>query len=960
MTTNEISLDAEALGQLGHEQRALLDTIDSLRNLGVELESLPQIVVVGDKSSGKSSVLEAISRVCFPVKSGLCTRSPTELVLRKAPHQRFAVKIPGRNPDRPLFDEKQFTREDLPRIIDEAKELLGIGDGARDFSEEVLRIEISGPDLPHLTLVDLPGLYHAETKDESSEGMATVNRLAERYMKQKNTIILAVISAQSDMSLQAVLRRAKKHDPLRERTLGVITKPDKLESGSSEEATYFQLAQNQEPSHTLKLGWHILRNRDGKENGEGSAGASRISDQDRDENERAFLNSSLWENIPSHNKGVEALRQKLSGILTKHIQQSLPGLIDDIESKLSNRQNRLTQLGEARKSDSERRGYLLQIANRFRDTARAATKGTYDGKFFSTLSHDNVAGQLQVDSRKLRAVIRNLNCAFDAVLSTNGATRKIQWDNNRLIEEGNEYNVPSSLQAWIDVFRAEEPEDITWSDLKEELEMRAANNQGTQFPGSPNDRLALELFRHQSQRWGNIAERYLDLVLKAARSFVQLALEYIVGANASTRDAIIDEYVDDFFRERAADLQVRLDELLVHYQDGDAICLEDDFQRRVAKRNKLHLALRVRDILQPHEPSTLQEALDVDTVFNAIKNAPEENTDNFGLERVAEMMTAYYEMSLRTFTDNVIILAAENCLISKIPELLTSMTAYDIDEERLKRLADEPQIVGRERVRLTKEIQALKAGLRICEKHRPWGITPFPTVVMRSEASNRGQDQNGLGIAAPGRSTATYESERPKSTLGTNEDGDSKADTAPGTGLLSSSPTQLPSNGSFTNSTSKSGGGFFGTASNGPPSVSKTDRSTPGLDPTRRSSGHFSFNNFGISPAAATRANSTSLFGSATIQSPLTPSKEPRESKNDKLEEVNTDDLLSDDLKKAPNWDWEPENRDFRTDKVNSFFGKAEYEQFVNICFDKGLKSFSQEELMLRYKLDQDQKAVST
>ncbi|KOS20018.1 Interferon-induced GTP-binding protein Mx [Escovopsis weberi] len=641
MTKLEVALDSEAISQLGHEQKDLLDTIDSLRNLGVELESLPQIIVVGDKSAGKSSVLEAISR---------------------------------------------FTKEDLPRIIQEAKELIGIGDGARDFSEEVLRVEISGPDMPHLTLVDLPGLYHSETKDESSEGMTTVDRLAERYMKQKNTLILAVVSAKSDMSLQAVLRRAKKHDPLRERTLGVITKPDKLETGTSEEATYFQLAQNQEPAHTLKLGWHVLRNRDSRENGEGSAGNPRVPDQERDDNERAFLSSGIWENVPFHNKGVEALRSRLSGILTRHIQRSLPGLIEDIENKLSNRQHRLAQLGHPRKSDSERRDYLLQIANRFRDTAQAATRGYYGGRFFSSISHPNanVLGQQHIDPRKLRAVVRNLNCAFDTVLSVNGAARKIQWESHRLEEEEDEAIVPSSLEAWVDVFQAEKPEAIAWSDLKEELEIKAANNQGTQFPGSPNDRLALELFRHQSQRWGSIAEKYLDLVLKAARSFVQLALEYI------------------------AELQLKLNELLVHYQDGDAICLEDDFQRRVAKRNRLHLALRVKDILLPHEPSGPNAGLDVETIFNAIKSAPQEKLDNFGLERVAEMMTAYYEMSLRTFTDNVIILAAENCLIAKIPDLLTTMTSYDIDEEKLKRLADEPQLVSRERVRLSKEIQALK------------------------------------------------------------------------------------------------------------------------------------------------------------------------------------------------------------------------------------------------------------
>ena len=55
--------------------------------------SLPQIIVCGDQSSGKSSVLEAISGVGFPVKSNLCTRFPTELVLRKHLHVGVRVSI---------------------------------------------------------------------------------------------------------------------------------------------------------------------------------------------------------------------------------------------------------------------------------------------------------------------------------------------------------------------------------------------------------------------------------------------------------------------------------------------------------------------------------------------------------------------------------------------------------------------------------------------------------------------------------------------------------------------------------------------------------------------------------------------------------------------------------------------------------------------------------------------------
>lgn len=49
------------------EEVRLLDAIDNLRSLGLrEQLSLPQLIVCGNQSSGKSSVLEAISGLKFP------------------------------------------------------------------------------------------------------------------------------------------------------------------------------------------------------------------------------------------------------------------------------------------------------------------------------------------------------------------------------------------------------------------------------------------------------------------------------------------------------------------------------------------------------------------------------------------------------------------------------------------------------------------------------------------------------------------------------------------------------------------------------------------------------------------------------------------------------------------------------------------------------------------------------
>src|SRR5690242_6954824 len=88
-------LHTDALrGLCPKDQLDLLDSVDSLRSQGINhYVSLPQIIVCGDQSAGKSSVLEAISGVSFPVKSTLRTRFPTELVLRNSSKEGVSASI---------------------------------------------------------------------------------------------------------------------------------------------------------------------------------------------------------------------------------------------------------------------------------------------------------------------------------------------------------------------------------------------------------------------------------------------------------------------------------------------------------------------------------------------------------------------------------------------------------------------------------------------------------------------------------------------------------------------------------------------------------------------------------------------------------------------------------------------------------------------------------------------------
>lgn len=205
------TIGPESLSSSRHLQ--LLNSIDTLRSQGTDhYISLAPIIVCGDQSSGKSSVLEAISGVSFPIKSNLCTRFPIELVLRKTAHTGAFVTIirdqetnGDANHSVAPFEEKLDSYDDLPSLVEGATVAMGLLSSGKAFSNDTLHIEISGPNHPHLTIVDLSGLIHSETKHQSASDIELIQGVVKKYMRKQRTIILAVVSAKNDYANQIVL-----------------------------------------------------------------------------------------------------------------------------------------------------------------------------------------------------------------------------------------------------------------------------------------------------------------------------------------------------------------------------------------------------------------------------------------------------------------------------------------------------------------------------------------------------------------------------------------------------------------------------------------------------------------------------------------------------------------------------------------------------------------------------------
>nr|AAR99718.1 interferon inducible Mx protein [Dicentrarchus labrax]AAR99719.1 interferon inducible Mx protein [Dicentrarchus labrax] len=353
-----------ALNQQYEEKvRPCIDLIDSLRSLGVEKDlALPAIAVIGDQSSGKSSVLEALSGVALPRGSGIVTRCPLELKMkRKKEGEEWYGKISYQD-----FEEEIEDPADVEKKIREAQdEMAGVGVG---ISDDLISLEIAYPDVPDLTLIDLPGIARVAVKGQPENIGDQIKRLIQKFITKQETISLVVVPCNVDIATTEALNMAQRVDPDGERTLGILTKPDLVDKGTEE--TVVDIVHN-EVIH-LKKGYMIVKCRGQKEITE------KVSLTEAIEREKAFFNDHVFFHT-LYNDGhatVPKLAEKLTLELVHHIEKSLPRLEEQIEEKLQQTRAELERYGNGPPSDAaERLIFLIDKVTAFTQDAISLTKG---------------------------------------------------------------------------------------------------------------------------------------------------------------------------------------------------------------------------------------------------------------------------------------------------------------------------------------------------------------------------------------------------------------------------------------------------------------------------------------------------------------------------------------------------------------------------------------------------------
>ncbi|RWA05668.1 hypothetical protein EKO27_g9436 [Xylaria grammica] len=376
---------------IGKKLKECNDTLADIQSLGIShVAVLPELVLVGDQSSGKSSLMSALARLNLPTSSGICTRCPFHIRMSSSkdphfsctislqveydyvPHAIKQSNVTKRNPF-PTWKPKHLTETIFFKTIYE-KDLNGIGEVLRwaqiailnpsqnpeqyvpgegafakentleiakrsteaRFSPNVVSLEIRGLESPDLSMYDLPGVFSVSEVKDDDYLVDVVENLTRKYVGREGAIIMLALPMDHDLENSRTLKVIRELNA-ESRTIGVLTKADRPNFKISDTITYWLAVLDEKKQKVKKDGFYITSLPP----------------------EKALDNPSTWEasffdagakNWPSHFSrflhrcGVDQLRDHITKELGNAFTCSLPNVKRKFSSRLEEIRCHLNEL----------------------------------------------------------------------------------------------------------------------------------------------------------------------------------------------------------------------------------------------------------------------------------------------------------------------------------------------------------------------------------------------------------------------------------------------------------------------------------------------------------------------------------------------------------------------------------------------------------------------------------------
>ncbi|KAJ0406020.1 hypothetical protein P43SY_010076 [Pythium insidiosum] len=657
---------------------------------------------MGDTSSGKSSLLSALSGITFPSSDQLTTRCPAQLILSSGPFFRGNVRLHRFHANASEFQEDIASMDDVPHAIQKLTQVLV--DEGQYISDDQIVLELSGPELPNVTLTDLPGLVRTVGDNEDASIIGRVRDMVQRFMSQERTIIIAVVPANVDMHNTEILQAAQEADPTGMRTIAVITKMDLVDAGA--EPAVHELLLNKKKH--MQLGYHAVKCRSQKDLNDGMT----INDGLRRE-EQFFKAHEYWRRLPANLWGISRLSSRLTTILQDNIRRTLPTVVvvGEISELMDKASTELQSLGMPTDTPAARRQAFLQWVHTFLRYMKAAADGEYE-----VLPKQNGAGGPDL---RLRAVLRKHETEF--MLALDKTKQVIPGVGS--IKRPDEVREGDAVEVSVDdKWQAAKVEGVRGSDIicsvhrsewlgpnrwrypksgKDDVSLSEfiKLNRGDELAVFPSYRGFCNIFRRWVDQW----EAPLEELLRQYRvKTLDVSSRLVEATGAIHRvEQFIKDSAQEIMRDVSDAARKELMDLLdserrPYTQDGRLFEALDRMRQEILKR-------RVDEYVANGGDGDLMAAMSALLLSNECREE----------EEMKSSLRAYVEVAVARVND-VIPMRTNARLVAVFLDRLESQLMMTTDE-RLERLLQEPPHMQQRREELEKEVMTLRAAKEITE-----------------------------------------------------------------------------------------------------------------------------------------------------------------------------------------------------------------------------------------------------
>ncbi|OSD02217.1 hypothetical protein PYCCODRAFT_1467882 [Trametes coccinea BRFM310] len=704
------------------KRRELLKLARSLEDLGARsVIDMPRIVVIGAQSTGKSSLVEAVTGINVPRDSGTCTRCPMECTILtsgstwscKVSLRRF---IGGEDQGTAGFSPQLLHSDDVELWIRRAQaailcphisvetirnrtrsELKELTDTSKDpavlkFTRDVVVIDIEDPNGADLSFVDLPGLV----QNEEESIVTLVEDLVKDYVRPESTIILVTLPATDDLENHKAMRFAKEADPAGLRTIGVITKPDALNEGDTGKREHWRkIFEGKVSQHYLQKGYYCVRLPSDKER------LDNMSRRRMQEKERLFFSETApWKSLDRSRLGVANLVHDISALLMTIIQTALPRMREAVAEHLANCIAELDRLPPMMTEDSDVTAEVVRCIFQFCGAMSKVVLGSSEDRSF------------------VRACRREF-LAFEA------AIRRTAPDFQPFLQPDNSMDAIALSTSPSESLEVSNPNDevvgqdrklITLPDVQRVIE----ETTGWELPGNVPYEAKERLIKGFMTHWSEAATRCFDDVL------------------ADLRERILNEAEGHFGRFPPLERHVKpiLLQHLAHHEARSRDVLKKAVQREeaplgtqaVARFRQLRFRWHARykevalQKTQAHRVYTSDWIARENRAISALRELGIHmtNTDIYGLVPLAKYedelivmadVRSYFSITSERFSDDVPEEIKANLLLRFVESvqdhLVNQLLRTSNATERLQKLVEEDPLIKRRRAGLRDKCKKL-------------------------------------------------------------------------------------------------------------------------------------------------------------------------------------------------------------------------------------------------------------